>query len=240
MFLPSFDVELSRDMILQCQQRLSDARELLQPKKKFAFGRNRTKAPSKAPKAPAAHGEVPPAEALSKAKPPPVLGDYGVSERRDVAEEIVLRECIGKDLFLSQLENCCVRLAGGGKAMRVDNLRRCRVVCGPTAGSIFVDNCQDCVFVVACQQLRIHTTHRSTFYIHVTSKAIIEDCSELRFAPYRVRPEDEVRPQLSAVGLNPDVNNWDKVEDFYHLALDIASPNWSVLSEEDRECFELL
>ena len=33
-------------------------------------------------------------------------------------------------------------------------------------------------------QLRVHTTHHSQFYLHVTSRAIIEDCTAARFAPY--------------------------------------------------------
>ena len=33
-------------------------------------------------------------------------------------------------------------------------------------------------------QLRVHTTHNSKFYILVSSRAIIEDCSQAQFAPY--------------------------------------------------------
>lgn len=245
MFLPAFVVEQSREMIQQCQVRLADVRTLLQPKKKFAFSRNKPKALSKTPKmatvtssngesgTPESKPNVPPTKAAMVS-----LGDYGVSERQK--EQIDLRECAGKDLFLSQLKDCSVRIGRGGKAVRVDHLSRCRVVCAPTGGSVFIDNCQDCVFVTACQQLRIHSTLRTTFYIHVTSRAIVEDCSEVRFAPYLVQPEDQVRARMETVGLNPNVNNWDKVEDFNHLAIDVASPNWTLLSEEERESFELI
>ena len=33
-------------------------------------------------------------------------------------------------------------------------------------------------------QLRVHVTVDSIFYLHVTSRAIIEDCSRVKFAPY--------------------------------------------------------
>lgn len=52
------------------------------------------------------------------------------------------------------------------------------------SSSVFVEGCRECVFVVACQQLRIHTTTLSAFYVHVTSRSIIEDCSTVTFAPY--------------------------------------------------------
>ena len=61
---------------------------------------------------------------------------------------------------------------------------------GPVSGSIFVENCADCSFVVACQQLRVHSTSSSHFYLHVTSRAVIEDSRQLAFAPYsRTYPE---------------------------------------------------
>ena len=41
--------------------------------------------------------------------------------------------------------------------------------------SIFIEKCTNCVLVLACQQLRIHEAVDCTFFIHVTSKAIIED-----------------------------------------------------------------
>ena len=59
-----------------------------------------------------------------------------------------------------------------------------RVLCGPVSSSVFVEDCKDCVFVVACQQLRVHSTTNSQFYLHVTSRAIIEDCQKVSFAPY--------------------------------------------------------
>ena len=36
-----------------------------------------------------------------------------------------------------------------------DYCKDCHIVTGPVASSVFIRNCQDCVVVVACQQLRL-------------------------------------------------------------------------------------
>jgi hypothetical protein len=63
--------------------------------------------------------------------------------------------------------------------------------------------------VVACQQLRTHETFDSDFYLHVTSKGIIEDCDRVRFAAYAFC-YDGCDDDMAASGLGA-TNNWDKV-----------------------------
>lgn len=36
-----------------------------------------------------------------------------------------------------------------------DFCKDCRIVSGPVASSVFIRNCEDCVIVIACQQLRL-------------------------------------------------------------------------------------
>lgn len=63
--------------------------------------------------------------------------------------------------------------------MHLAKLVDCTICMGPTARSVFISDCVNCKLVLACQQLRVHTTTNSDFYLHVTSRAIIEDCSGL-------------------------------------------------------------
>ncbi|TRY72552.1 hypothetical protein TCAL_14117 [Tigriopus californicus] len=110
------------------------------------------------------------------------------------------------------------------------NLVDCTILAGPVSTSAFIDNSRDCRFVLACQQLRTHSTTHSHFYIHVTSKAIIEDCSDLKFAPYALKYPG-MAEDFERTGLDWSVNNWNRVDDFNWLASDQASPHWSVLAE---------
>jgi Tubulin binding cofactor C len=65
-------------------------------------------------------------------------------------------------------------------ALRLRGLSHCTVYCGPVRGSVYVEDCSDCTVVVACRQLRIHTTYRTDMYVHTLSGPIIEDCNAIR------------------------------------------------------------
>lgn len=123
------------------------------------------------------------------------------------------KELRGQDVNLSGLESCEVRLCGPPSTLHMSRMEHCTwvavtmqysthlimlaqvwrqllllvlcsVLCSPVSSSVFVEDCKHCVFVVACQQLRVHSTVHSQFYLHVTSRAIIEDCKGISIAPY--------------------------------------------------------
>ena len=93
--------------------------------------------------------------------------------------EVPSKEIESRDLIMNNLRNetvlgkIVVRILGSPGTLHITNMDNVTVLCGPVRTSIFVENCINCDFVVACQQLRIHTTRHSNFYLHVTSKVII-------------------------------------------------------------------
>ena len=68
-------------------------------------------------------------------------------------------------------------------------------------GSVFVEHCENCTFELGCGQLRVHETRRCEFVVFVESDPVIEDSSELVFAP-----NDCIVSHLP--------NMWDRVKDF--------------------------
>ncbi|KFO36165.1 Tubulin-specific chaperone C [Fukomys damarensis] len=139
-----------------------------------------------------------------------------------------------RDVLLSELSGCTVRLYGNPNTLRLARARGCKVLCGPVTTSVFLEDCSGCVLAVACQQLRVHTTRDTRIFLQVTSRAIVEDCGGIRFAPYSWSYEGIDR-DFEASGLDRSKNNWSDVDDFNWLARDVASPNWSILPEEERE-----
>lgn len=81
--------------------------------------------------------------------------------------------------------------------------------------------------------MRVHEAMDTDFYLHVTSRAIIEDSKCVRFAPYNWTYQG-YEDDLTSSGLKTGVNNWDEVDDFNWLSKD-KSPNWTILPESDRE-----
>ena len=162
---------------------------------------------------------------------------YRVSNPDNLAViEVPSGDVLERDVSVDNMTSCTVKLLGVPSTVHVTNLRDVTLLCGPVQTSVFIENCSDCTFVLACQQLRTHSTTGSNFYLKVTSKGIVEDCRELMFAPYAL-DYPELSGHMEASGLSADVNNWDKIDDFNWLHTGKQSPNWSVLPPQDRKTF---
>ncbi|XP_005093429.1 tubulin-specific chaperone C [Aplysia californica] len=232
MFLPPYELKTAQNVLMSLQGKIQEKRDEMLPKKKFAFKSNR-KTEKKAAVPCAVRSE----ETIKDSKSEDDLviehaackfiGAFNETLRKE-ADEINK-----KDVALAGLTECTVLLCGAPSAIHINKLKNCKIFCGPVPGSIFIRECSNCTFVLACQQLRIHSTTESHFYIHVTSKAIIEDCNTVKFAPYNWSYE-QLDKHYQATGLSKVRNNWDKVDDFNWLAADAHSPNWSILEEEKR------
>nr|XP_033795677.1 tubulin-specific chaperone C [Geotrypetes seraphini] len=223
-FLPPYDLRQAQEALQRLQAALGDGRERLRPKKKFAFTcrKKEASAPAEpsAPRAPAA-------------LPPPPAAESGISGLE--CETLVkgADEVQGRDVLLSHLRNCTVKLLGSPSTLHVRHVRDSRVLCGPVATSVLVDECAGCVFAFPCQQLRTHRTRDTKVYLQVTSRAILEDCSGVQFAPFSWSYEGLDR-DFEISGLDRSKNNWSHVDDFNWLVRDVKSPNWSIIPEKDR------
>eukprot|EP01060_Flectonema_neradi_P029111 TRINITY_DN3951_c0_g1_i1.p1 TRINITY_DN3951_c0_g1~~TRINITY_DN3951_c0_g1_i1.p1 ORF type:complete len:302 (+),score=72.18 TRINITY_DN3951_c0_g1_i1:45-908(+) len=114
----------------------------------------------------------------------------------------------------------------------LSDLTNCKVLIKPIDGSVFINSCTSCTFIVAARQLRVHNTKSSSFYLHCSSEPIIEDCSEVTFAPYNWDFDDK-EALFASTTLTPDNNKWNQVNDFKWLKAQ-QSPNWSLLENPLR------
>ncbi|KND01704.1 uncharacterized protein SPPG_03499 [Spizellomyces punctatus DAOM BR117] len=147
-----------------------------------------------------------------------------------------------KDYYLLNLDRCVISmLTTPVAALHAKKLRNCLVIAGPIAGSVLLENCENCVFVLACRQFRMHHTMHADVFLHIPSHPIIEDCDKIRFAPY---PAEDLSSLLTTSSMSrlfemadleytPEVNRFDKVEDFKWLKR-TPSPHWGVLAENER------
>lgn len=58
------------------------------------------------------------------------------------------------------------------------------IVCGKVVGPIHITNVKDSVLVIASHQFRMHGSSNVDVYLHCSSRPIIEDCENIRFAPF--------------------------------------------------------
>ncbi|XP_012579582.1 PREDICTED: tubulin-specific chaperone C [Condylura cristata] len=238
LFLAAYDLRQAQEALARLQAALAERRQALQPKKRFAF-KTRRKDAASATKVDAAPG-APAAESIPAS--PPSSKEEGDSDSTWVCgfsnlESQVLEkkaeELRQRDILLTELSNCKIKLYGNPNTLRLHKARGCTVLCGPVSTSVFLEDCRDCVLAVACQQLRVHTTRNTRVFLQVTSRAIVEDCSGIQFAPY-TWSYSGIDEDFEGSGLDRSKNNWNDVDDFNWLVRNVASPNWSVLPEEER------
>ncbi|XP_021572286.1 tubulin-specific chaperone C isoform X2 [Carlito syrichta] len=238
LFLAAYDLRQGQEVLARLQAALAERRRDLQPKKRFAFKTRRKAASSikvgAAPGAPAAAG--------IQASPLPGkeeggFGSSWVCGFSNLESQVLEKradELYQRDVLLTDLSDCTIKLYGNPNTLRLTKARRCKLLCGPVSTSVFLEDCSDCVLAVACQQLRIHSTKDTRVFLQVISRAIVEDSNGIQFAPY-TWSYPGIDKDFEGSGLDRSKNNWNDVDDFNWLARDEASPNWSILPEEERK-----
>ncbi|KAI1291381.1 tubulin binding cofactor C-domain-containing protein [Xylaria venustula] len=132
---------------------------------------------------------------------------------------------------LTNLTRCIVDMAvptstGAPFAgLALKNIKQSLVVAGHVAGPAHITGIEDSIIVVAARQVRMHDCKNVHVYLYCASHPIIEDCSEVAFAPLPSYYSNKSTPS--------ETNQWDKVDDFKWLK-DTASPHWSILAEDSR------
>lgn len=229
LFLRTYDIKKTNEGLLELTSRARDLEESLLPKKRFGFKRR----PKPVAKASVSNGSH--ADEVDCAKKPAGLSTANLCgfEGRTGETLSLERDAIFKqDVTLRNLTKCTVALRGSPSTLHIKRLTDCVVLTGPVSTSIFMDDCAGCKFVVACQQLRLHTSTDIDVYLHVTSRAIMEDCTDVRVAPYSFKYDKLVEDFVSA-NLDINTNNWTGIDDFNWLNVK-QSPNWKVIQESDR------
>ncbi|KAI0439801.1 tubulin-specific chaperone C [Xylaria telfairii] len=132
---------------------------------------------------------------------------------------------------LTNLERCIVDMTiptstGAPFAgLALKNIKHSLIIAGHVAGPAHITGIEDGILVVAARQVRMHDCKNVHVYLHCTSHPIIEDCSEVAFAPLPTFYANE--------STAPETNQWNRVDDFKWLK-DTPSPNWGVLAEDGR------
>jgi hypothetical protein len=167
------------------------------------------------------------------------MNTINVTNKHDEFIHLESNEVNGKNVEIQNLEHCEIFLKGIPSSLHIKNLHGCIIIVGPCSKSVDIDECHQCEFALACQQLRVHTSDECDFYVHITAQQpIIEDCHHCRFAPYNVEYKSKQNDIIQS-GLIWTVDYWNNVLEFNHDTSNIHSPNWETIEEEERKGWSL-
>lgn len=228
LFLKEFNMRKYSGLVQKLQAKCYELEDRYIPRKKFGFKKK------KIPK-------IDNHKQSSLDDPDGIIDDtnkwsenlFGFNSRKNEILSLGENEIFQRDVSLRDLKNCIIGFKGVLGTLHMSHLENCVILCGPVSTSVFVENCMNCKIVVACQQLRMHSSLHCDVYLHVTSKGIVEDCSNIKVAPYNL-DYDDLNKHFNMSPLDRTTNNWDKLDDFNWLAPDIPSPNWSILDTTKR------
>lgn len=223
-FLPAYNMKKCSNEIKDVTKCYEQMHEKLMPKKKFTFG----KRPPKSVVKDKVENKF---ESINELKF--YKEDYGFKNRSNENLKLTEDKTLSKDIALDVLTNCNILICGTPSTVRVSSVTSCKIfACAST--SIFVENCKDTIFMCASQQLRIHDTVATDFYIYVTSSAIIENCKQLRFAPLSLN-NPLIKMSFEMANFDESNNNWKVINDFDWLSSYESSPNWCEIPELERD-----
>ncbi|KYQ94246.1 tubulin folding cofactor C [Tieghemostelium lacteum] len=244
-FLPLYEVKNTQESINKLTKSINTLKDQLLPKQKFTFKRNATTTTTTNTNTDIKPKQI---DDTKKLQPNEQLESiFNIQEIRriksknlnyptDLKEESSV-ENLNNDLVMSSLDDCKITIKKPLNALKLDGLNDCVIKSlSPINGSIFIDNCSNCTFILASRQIRIHETKNSIFYIYTKSNPIVEGCQGIRFSYYPSEIVHDLQEfnDTTFTLQDKESNRYQQVHDFDWLQ-STQSPNWSILPEDQRK-----
>ena len=135
----------------------------------------------------------------------------------------------GQAFNLSRLTDCEVQLLDHSDQVLADYLQGCRVFIGPSAGSVFLRNCENCSITVAAKQLRTRDCKNCRFYVYSKTEPVIEMTEDVEIRRFNGSYEG-MDMHFRAANLDRAVDNWSKIHDFSKRDKDLGpEPHYTVI-----------
>lgn len=224
-YLPTmvaYNIEICNKLIKELENNIQEKRSKFLPKKSFKFSftqknnsNNKSKVIAEEPSSTASKTNI-------------KLIDNCRSYKNLNDQYLMLDSTNFEDFSFISLNHCNIRITGVLCSIRVVDCTDCTIFTGPVSSSAFIENCQNCEFQLIGRQIRIHDSKECKFYLHVTSRTIIENSNNLKFGCYNWF-YNEIDSDFVKSGIEKNVNNWNQIDDFN--CLNTNSPNWSIIDE---------
>ena len=112
-----------------------------------------------------------------------------------------------------ELTDCVVVIKDFVNTMTIDRCYNCKFSMSAIKGSLFVRDCQDCVFTINCAQFRCRNCSNCSFFVHSKTGPVIEASSNLKIG-CGTFSYDGVLEDLEFAGIDKCESKFDDVYDF--------------------------
>ncbi|KAH8064163.1 5'-nucleotidase [Aureococcus anophagefferens] len=116
----------------------------------------------------------------------------------------------GQAFDIRDLVGCEAAVCDATDMVQVD---ACKIMIGASGESVFIRECADCTFYVACKQLRLRDCTNCKFSLYSQTEPVIELSSGIAFTPFSGGFAGQEKC-MAAANLNPAINFWWGIFDF--------------------------
>lgn len=138
----------------------------------------------------------------------------------------------GQPFDIANCSDCQILLLDHCDQVQIDDVTNSKIIIGASSGSIFVRNCKNCTFTIACKQFRARDCENCAFYLYCKTEPVIETSKDMRFGPYNGAYPGHMTDMLHA-DLDPLINKWHAVFDFNDPS--DTQKNWRHLLPEEQD-----
>ncbi|KAF9583901.1 hypothetical protein BGW38_008168 [Lunasporangiospora selenospora] len=216
--LPPYDARMCIEAIKSLSEQLNQSRTKLIPKQKFSFkSRKATGSPT-----PSSSSNTSSSAKVSESAPPSTVSTLANSEAI---------ENQSKHLFMKFENRTNEHLFIGDLSVSLPMSEETRLA----PKDVALTNLTGCTIDLS----RMHSSDEMDIYLHVTSEPIIEDCSNMRFAPFgQILPAAKLDLLFEAALLNQEKNLYNLVKDFNWLRQQ-QSPHWRLMDPSEYKMREI-
>ncbi|KAL3790682.1 hypothetical protein HJC23_009782 [Cyclotella cryptica] len=138
----------------------------------------------------------------------------------------------GQPFDIIDCKNCSILVLDHCDQVQIDDVVDSTIFIGASSGSVFIRNCRNCSFTIACKQLRTRDSMDCTLNLYCMTDPAIETSTGIRFAPFNGAYEGHFKALVDA-GLDLSINKWSAVFDFNDPSE--TQENWCIVTEDERE-----
>jgi len=113
--------------------------------------------------------------------------------------------------------------------VQIDQCKNSKIFIGACESSMFIRNCDNCTFYIACRQLRLREVTNCKFFCFSTAEVHIEYSNNVQFAPFHGGYAEQAQHLTAAKLPYQDHNLWYDI--FDHNDPGKTRTNWSLLPE---------
>jgi len=144
----------------------------------------------------------------------------------------------GQPFVIDNCNDCTLLVLDHCAQAQIDNVSDSKIFIGASADSVFVRNCSNCIFTVACGQLRTRDCQNCTFNLYCKTEPVIETSSNLKFGPfngaYPGHRGDLLDAGLEEEDVDGNDDKWRNVFDFNDPSK-TGEKNWRLLRPDERQ-----